>query len=110
VLLWELEKAPALRKVLPNIIRMGLPLPKAAVETPELQVGLDFYMEAFIDLGTCRGGMGDGPIPWHHCMAYADNLELDQEETDDLWYIIAKLDEAWLEYQERKRNGGKQLR
>lgn len=70
---------------------------------PELALGLDIYWEAFQDLCTCRGGMGDGPIPWTIARDYADYLHMDDDEFEDLWFILSRMDEAWLDYQARKR-------
>lgn len=92
-----------MRKVLPNILKLGLPLPKAVLEAPEVHEGLEFYWEAFMDLTTCRGGMGDGPIPWIHVATYAQIHDLDTEEFEDLWFYITQMDETWLEFQDRKR-------
>jgi hypothetical protein len=88
--------------VLPNILRLGLPLPKAVMEAQEVHEGLEIYWEAFVDLSTCRGGMGDGPIPWNQAAIYADRLEMDDEEFDDFWFYISQMDDAWLDYQARK--------
>jgi hypothetical protein len=73
------------------------------MEAPEVNQGLDIYWEAFIDLSTCRGGMGDGPIPWDRAMQYADRLTMDDEEWEDFWFIVSRLDETWLDYQDKKR-------
>ncbi len=96
-----------MRKVLPNIIRLGLPLPKAVLEAQQVHEGLELYWEAFLDLSTCRGGMGDGPIPWNRAADYADRLEMDDEDFDEFWFFLTRMDECWLEFQDRKRKTGK---
>lgn len=70
---------------------------------PDLDLGLDIYWEAFQDLCTCRSGMGDGPIPWTVARDYAGHLDMDDDEFEDLWFILSKMDEAWLAHQSRKR-------
>lgn len=91
-----LEQGPVIKKILPNIIKLKLPIPKAIREAPVLQPGLGFYMEAYLDLATCRGGMGDGPIPWTAGIQYARWLDLDRDQTENFWYIITQVDEWYL--------------
>ena len=47
--------------------------------------------------------MGDGPIPWDRAMQYAERLDLDDEEWEDFWFYVSRLDETWLDYQAKKR-------
>jgi hypothetical protein len=60
-------------------------------------------MQAYIDLATCRGGMGDGPVPWTAAMQWSKRNGLNRDQTDDLWFIISRMDEFWLEWREKKR-------
>lgn len=76
-------------------------------EAPVLALGLDLYWEAFMDLCTCRGGMGDGPIPWTVAMEWADRNDLDEELTSDLWFLLNRMDETWLEHQAKEREKDK---
>lgn len=71
---------------------------------PELQLGLDVFYEAYMDLSSCRSGMGDGPIPWTVVMDYAQLQHMDEEMARELWFYITQMDEAWLTYQEKKRD------
>lgn len=65
-------------------------------------------MTAFHRLSTTRPiGMGNGPIPWHHIVDYADRLDLDRSNTDALVDIIQEMDGAWLEWQEKQSEGKK---
>lgn len=91
-----LEQGPVIKKILPLIIRLKQPIPKAIAEAPVLQPGLGLYLEAYLDLATCRGGMGDGPIPWTAGMQYARWLKMDREQTESFWFIMTKVDEFYL--------------
>lgn len=82
---------------------MGLPLPKAAQDMPDLALGLELYWDAFLDLSTCRGGMGDGPIPWTVARQYAEQLDMDEDEFEEMWFILSRMDETWLKHQDKKR-------
>lgn len=66
-------------------------------------VGLELYFEAFWDLSTHRCGMGDGPIMWLAVEQYADRLELDEVQREDLHYHIHAMDEAFFEHREKTR-------
>lgn len=101
-----LEQGPTIKKILPNIIRLRLPMPKTIAEAPVLQTGLSFYLEAYIDLATCRGGMGDGPIPWTAAMDWARFHRLSRDQTEDFWFIISRMDEWWLEWKEKNPKRG----
>lgn len=97
-----MEQGPSEAKILPNVLKLGLPIPKAFLNAPSLSLGLEIYYEAYMDLCTTRGGMGDGPIPWHHAMDYAARCSMDEEQTDELWFYLTQMDEAWLKFQEKK--------
>lgn len=98
-----MKQGPSEKRILPNILRLGRPIPKAIAEAPTLSPGLELYMEAYSSLSTTRGGMGDGPIPWTAAMQYADRLGLDSEDAEELWYYVSEMDVTWSEYQTEKR-------
>lgn len=82
------------------------------MNAPDLQVGLNFYYEAFLDLTTCRviGGMGsEGPITWLVIDQYCKANDITGEQREDLFYHISKLDSAYMEHrlQEAKANAKK---
>lgn len=93
-----LEQGPVIKKILPNIIKLKLPIPRAIQNAPVLQPGLGFYMEAYLDLATCRSGMGDGPIPWTAARQYGRWLELSKDQFSDFWFIITQVDEWYLNW------------
>lgn len=67
--------------------------------------GLEFYMEAFRELGSCRPmSMVSGPIPFtaivEYFRLYGDG------EFDDFLYVIRRMDVAFLEYQAKNSEKG----
>lgn len=80
-----------------------MPLPKKIQNAPELRFGLELYFGAFFDLNTCRQiGMGIAPIPWFSIRDYALVYEFDEEQTDDLFFFIRKMDHAYIAHHDRK--------
>ena len=64
---------------------------------------MEFYYDAFNDLGTDRQiGFGHGPIPYSSIINYCDRLELDYEEERDFVYLIRSMDNVFLRYQDKK--------
>lgn len=99
-----MEQGPAERRILEQCRRERLPLPDRISNAPELQLGLELFYGAYIDLSTCRTGMGDGPISWQVAREYAIINEFNEEQIDDLHYFISHLDEAYTSWK-RKKNG-----
>ena len=72
-----------------------------------MRFGLSMYFTAFWELSTCRQiGMGVGPIPWTAMLDYARYMELDWEQTEDLLYIVRKMDDAFLKHHRPKAGDG----
>lgn len=88
-------------------MRRGLPLPDKIQNAPELRPGLELYLRAYYELDSCRAiGMGEGPIPWTALDQWAGRLGLDEEERGDLFYLVRRLDNAYLEHVSKKRSKG----
>lgn len=84
-------------------VRMGKPLPAVIANAPELQEGLRFWYNAFLDLSADRPvGMGEGPIPWTSIERYAERWDLDEDESDDLHHHIRSMDKTYLKYRAAK--------
>jgi len=63
---------------------------------PEVR-GDDLYLMAFWELSSCRSfGMGVGPIPWNHIVAYGERKGLDARMLELFLYVIRALDEVYL--------------
>lgn len=73
----------------------GLPIPDRIKNAPQLEQGLQIYLQAFFDLDTERShAMGYVKIPWSAMNSYAKALELDEETRDDLIHLISTMDDA----------------
>jgi hypothetical protein len=78
-------------------------LPDWLANAPQLKSGLEFYWNAFHELGTCRPvGFGMGQIPWTAIHMYAEAQELDWEDEETLRYLIREMDNAFIEHNKEK--------
>jgi hypothetical protein len=83
-------------------------LPRRIRDAPQLDIGLELYYQAFWDLTTCRpSGYSVGPIPWSSIKEYSELCELDPEQVEDLFVFIRIMDNAYLDWVERKAKSGK---
>lgn len=74
-------------------MRSGQKMPDRIANAPELNLGLQLYIEAFFDLDSERShAQGPTPIPWTSIQSYAEAWDFDDEQTEDLFYLIKKLD------------------
>jgi len=87
-----LEQAPHEQAIAKQAMRFGHPLPERIANAPELQAGLQLYLQAFFDLDSERSELK--PIPWSSMIDYAMAFDFDEEQTEDLVYIIRKVDSA----------------
>lgn len=73
-------------------------MPAALDAAPDLPPGLDWYVEAFLALASCRpqGMAGPGPIPWTALDRYAQRHGIAGAEFEIFEVLIAALDSAWL--------------
>lgn len=71
---------------------------------PKLRYGLQFYIDAFLDLDTERcHAMGWQRIPWHAVWQYGTAHRLNSEQMDDLVTFIARMDVAHIARLDEKR-------
>lgn len=75
-------------------------------DAPALRLGLALYFNAFFDLDTERERIELQSIARSMCFQYARDYELDECQTDDLWFYIQRMDLAALKWQKEanKRN------
>ena len=79
----------------------------AIPERPQLMTGLDFYYDAFFQLGTTRQiGFGVSFISWLNIQQFAMMCELDTIQTYFLHRVVATLDPIYVEHvsRESRRN------
>lgn len=87
--------------------RAGAPIPDRIANAPVLQIGLELYLNAFFELDSERQvGFSILPIPWRSIVNYAQVYGLDDEQQEDLIFLVRKMDNAHIE-RIRKKNPGK---
>lgn len=69
---------------------------------PVLKLGLALYLNAFFDLDNERRRGKYEFIPRSACFQYAVDYELDEWQSDDLWYYVSHMDLALLKWQKDK--------
>lgn len=107
MLRYDLEQSKAEKTVVQQARLNNLPVPEKMKNKPMLRPDLRFFWMAFLDLSSERTmGMSEGPIPWSAAVSYANWHGLSHEETEDLWFLIGRMDEAYL----RKRQEEQQSR
>lgn len=90
-------------------MQQKLPLPDAIQNAPELYLGLDIYLEAFLNLDTCRqNGIELGDITWLMIEEYCDRCGFDSDQREDCHYFIKDMDEAYLKHIASKKSKTKQ--
>jgi len=82
----------------------GMTLPEKIQNAPDLLLGLGLYYRAFLDLTSCRtAGYGtEGPISWKDTVQWAEKYELDEEQEEDLLYLVGQMDNAYLNHKTKK--------
>lgn len=84
-------------------MRSGQPMPERIANAPELQIGLQLYLQAFFDLDSERSHeFAPKAIPRSKITEYARELELNEEQTEDLLFFVKRMDGAHLKRLEAK--------
>lgn len=69
------------------------PIPDFIKNKPELDSGLDLYLQAYFDLdGERTHAFGPTPIPTTSIIAYAQAFKFGDEELDDLVFYVRAMD------------------
>lgn len=96
--MYTLDLGPHEQKLAKQYMRAGEPIPERIANAPELMIGLQFYMQAFFDLDSERShAMAPTAIPRSKIRDYAEAYECDDETTEDLMFLIRKMDNKHLE-------------
>jgi len=83
--------------------RAGAPLPDRIANAPELQKGLELYLNAFFELDSERQvGFSVLPIPWRSIVNYAQVYGFDDEQREDLIFLVRKMDNAHIDRLKKK--------
>lgn len=106
-----MEQGADEQRLIKQCLKMRRPLPKKIQNAPELMLGLELYWNAFWDLSTCRAsGLGAGPIPWLAVRDYALTFEFDEEQQEDLFYLVRLMDNEFLIHHQNKEKKSSQRR
>ena len=100
-----MELGPIEQNIAKQAARAGKPLPDKIANAPNLKIGLILFLDAFFDLDSDRVyGKGLNPIKRIDIESYAKFYNFDTEQTEDLFYFIRKMDNAFLSFLEKKQS------
>jgi hypothetical protein len=101
--LYLLDMGPIERNIAQQAMRAGEGMPDRIANAPDLEAGLDLFIQAFFDLDTERShGFALTAIPYTSILNYARLHELDDETTQDMLFLIRRMDNAHLARLEKK--------
>lgn len=86
-------------------VRAGRPIPEKILNAPVLNLGLELFLNAYLDLDCERShSFGPTPIPWTSVKQYCQFYDFDKELTNDVFYHVRKLDDFNLKRIEKKQS------
>ncbi len=89
--------APVEQSIAKQAMRQGQPMPDRIANAPELVIGSELFLTAFFDLDSERShATAPTAIPWSSILEYAIVYDFDEEQTEDLLFLIKKMDAAHL--------------
>lgn len=95
------------RNIARQAIRAGEPIPERIQNAPVLTEGLQLYLDAFFDLDSERShAVGITPIPWTSIRSYAEAYDFDEDQTEDCFFFVKRMDAENMKRLERKRGKG----
>lgn len=70
-----------------------------------MELGLELYWQAFVELNTCRSASIDGalPIPFTAIVEYGRIFDFEGEQFSDLLFIVRRMDDVYLEHGRKNR-------
>lgn len=94
---------PIEQNIARQAIRAGEPIPDRIANAPELMPGLQLYLTAWLELDSERThALSLTPIPWTSIRQYATAYRMDDEQAEDLTYLIRRMDNAHLARLDKK--------
>ena len=95
--MYSLELGTIEQTIAKQAMRAGEELPDRIAQAPKLRDGLDLYYSAFLDLdGERSHSLNLTPIPWSSMKTYAEFYEFDEEQAENLFFHIRRMDNAHL--------------
>jgi hypothetical protein len=96
------------RKLREESRRFREPLPQRVLNKPNLFFGNALFLNAWFDLDLERER--PQPITRSMCFAYADDYGLGDEQRDDLWFFVKRMDLEFIPWWNKKQPKPKQPR
>lgn len=84
-------------------------LDNKALNPPDLNVGLDFYYQAYLELSTEKK-FENGPIPYSSMEKYTNENELSDGQFQDLMFFCNRLEETLADFLEKKSKRNSKLK
>jgi hypothetical protein len=78
-------------------------LPKRMQNAPRLHLGSALYFNAWYDLDLERDRSKLERIKRSSCFEYAYDYDFTEEQTEDLWYYIQRMDREFLKWWQSKQ-------
>jgi len=97
--------------IMQQALRLNAPLPDKIANVPDLNTGLEFYLEVYLDLCSDKNvGFGEGPIPWSAMNEYAKRYNIADEEFERMVSVLRAADAEVLKGKQKtaERKKGKQ--
>lgn len=95
-----MQQGPTEKTIIEQCIRQRRPLPDAIANAPELFFGLELYYIAFFELR--RGVEQNLLIQWLSIAQYAQMNQFSEEQKEDLFFFVDKMDEAFIKFHRPK--------
>lgn len=76
----------------------GEELPRWITDAPILRLGLALYYNAWFELDTERRRARLEPIRRSSVFQYCEDYELSEDQRDDMWFYIGKMDTDFLDW------------
>lgn len=89
--------------IIQQALNLRAPIPDKIANFPDLNPGLDYYLEVYLDLCSDKDvGFGEGPIPWTSLDKYARRYNIEGEEFERLVQLIRIVDSELLKTKQKK--------
>lgn len=105
-MLYLLDLAPIEQNIARQAVQARKALPDNIQNAPELDLGLQLYLQAFFDLDSERlNAFSLVRIPGSAVRTYAREYSFDDEQTALLDYYISEMDAAYLKRAKARQDG-----
>ena len=96
-------QGPYEKKILDACARTREPIPEKIQNRPVLLPGLEFYLQAWQELGYDRPlGFGVGPIPTASFRSYVHDMDMDDDDAERFHFIVREVDNFFVGHANKK--------